>query len=391
MEEKKLTIGLFNDSFPPFMDGVANTVYNYARCLNKLNTNPVVFTPAVPGYIDREDFEVIRYFSLPMPRRSTYRLGISRLDFSLPKKIKDIHFDILHAHSPFSAGRLALRIAKKKRVPLIATFHSKFYDDFYQETHSRLISKAMLSVVINFFNQCDLVWAVNNATAETLRSYGFKKKIEVAYNGSDFIPPDENEKERLRRIVNEKYKIEPDIPLLLFVGQHIWQKNVRTIIEALDIIKKKNIRFKMIFVGKGDAEEDMRKMVQNLNLVEDVIFAGFMSDREMLKAIYSRSSLFLFPSIYDNAPIVLQEAAACECPGVLVEGSNASEGVKDGYNGFLINNSKESLAEKVILAIKNKELLKEVGRNARNTIFKPWEKVLAEIKERYIEIIKNWR
>ena len=55
-------IGLFNDSFPPTIDGVANTVINHANILKGKNyANPVVITPGYPGITDDYIFDVYRH------------------------------------------------------------------------------------------------------------------------------------------------------------------------------------------------------------------------------------------------------------------------------------------------------------------------------------------
>ena len=60
----KNTIGLFNDSFPPLMDGVSMTVYNYAYWLQKHVGDVCVVTPKVPKAVDNNDFRVLRYSSV---------------------------------------------------------------------------------------------------------------------------------------------------------------------------------------------------------------------------------------------------------------------------------------------------------------------------------------
>ncbi len=105
------TIGLFNDSFPPIYDGVATVVYNYADYLLKTEGfRPVVVTVSAQTKLETP-FEVLRFFSVPLTLRKPYRLGLPYLDVNFMKKIRDINFSLIHAHSPFSAGRLALKIA----------------------------------------------------------------------------------------------------------------------------------------------------------------------------------------------------------------------------------------------------------------------------------------
>ena len=254
-----MIIGQFNDSFPPVMDGVANVTRNYAYWLNKKYGDCYVITPSFPDYEDQETFEVIRYFSLPLAIRRPYRLGIPRTDFRLRRKLSEILFNIVHAHSPFSSGKLALRIAKKRGIPIVATFHSKFYDDFKAVVKSDALAELGVKQVIDFFNAVDLVWTVNKATAETLKEYGFKGKIDIIYNGTDFIPPSDLESRRSH--INKLLKISPQETVLLFVGQHIWQKNLKMLIQSLKYLKEWGLDYKMVFVGTGYAEHAMKEQV----------------------------------------------------------------------------------------------------------------------------------
>ncbi len=385
----EITAGIFNDSYPPLMDGVANTVKNYAYWLNSLNIRTVVVTPDFPGYQDEDDFQVIRFTSIPLPRRKPYRLGISLANIKLMEQLNSIPFDIVHAHCPFVTGQVALDIGKKRGIPVIATFHSKFYEDFLQEVKFKTIAKMLLKPIIDFYNHCDFVWAVSGSTAETLKSYGFRKKIEIMENGVETYKSGNPDSDR--NAVNEKYGFDDNDRILLFTGQHIWQKNVKLILQALAILKNKHFPFKMIFVGRGDAEPEMKKIARRLKFDEDVIFAGFIENRILLEQLYIRSDLFIFPSFYDNAPIVVREAAYAECPSVLLKGSNAAEIIEDGINGFITENSAESLAHVIMKAFSDPIKLQKVGKNAKLTISKPWKEVVTVVKQKYLEILKDWQ
>jgi len=103
----------------------------------------------------------------------------------------------------------------------------------------------------------------------------------------------------------------------------------------------------MYFIGTGYAFDDMKQMVIDHGLDDKTEFKGLILERELIKKYYAAADLFLFPSIYDNAPLVVREAGALQTPSVLVKGSTASEIITDNLNGFLIENSAESLANKI--------------------------------------------
>lgn len=377
--------GQFNDSFPPVMDGVANVAKNYAYWLNKKHGKSYVVTPSFPGYTDVEEFAVLRYFSVPLPPRPPYRLGLYQLDFALRRQIQQIPFDIIHAHSPFGAGKLGLQIARKRGIPIVATFHSKFYDDFKAVVKSDKIARLGVNIVLRYFNSVDQVWTINQSSVQTLREYGFKGPIEVVYNGTDFQPLADVNKALAE--ANAFLQVGPEEQVFLFVGQHIWQKGLKLLIESLHHLQRMGVSFKMVFVGSGPVEGEMKQMVNDLGLTDRVRFTGMITDRTLLKSIFCRSQLFLFPSRYDTGGIVVQEAAAVRCPSVIIANSNAAEQIVDNYNGFLAEYDPEKYALRIQEAIADRARLQAIGENAQNSICKSWETIVDEAAGRYRELI----
>lgn len=380
------TFGLFNDSYPPIMDGVALAVKNYAEYLHK-NQYPVcVVTPRVPDYVDEDPFSVYRYTSIPIPIRRPYRLGLPDLDIKIHEKYGKLQFELVHAHCPFSSGIMASRIAKEQQVPFIATFHTKYRDDFERATHSRQIANLMIKEVVWFYEKADEVWVPQEAVQETLREYGYKGKIEIVENGNDFATKEELAP--IKKKARETLNLHDNEIMFLFVGQHVWEKNTRMIIESLALIK--DLHFKMYFVGTGYAADDMKKLVKELHLEDKVKFEGMITDRDEIKRYYAASDLFIFPSIYDNAPLVVREAGALGTPTVMVKGSTAAEILTDNVNGFLIENSAESLAEKLRELYSDVERIKKVGLEASKTIARSWENIVnEEVIDRYLSLIQR--
>ena len=118
MTEPKMTVtpllGIFNDCFPPIMDGVSITTQNYAYWLSKRTDNKVcVVTPKCPGSYDDTPYSVYRYSSLFIPFRKPYRFGIPLMDWNFKTQIHRLPFGLVHAHCPFSSGKIAMQIAQK--------------------------------------------------------------------------------------------------------------------------------------------------------------------------------------------------------------------------------------------------------------------------------------
>ncbi len=384
MEKKNINIGLFNECFPPVMDGVSVCVYNYAYWMQKMVGGVSVITPNVPGTdYSKYDFEVLDYFSMPVPFRKPYVTGIADIDPSYLSKISKRQFKIVHAHSPFVSGRAAQKIAKNQNIPCVATFHSKYKDDF-----ARILPDAMVNMVVKnivgFYENADHVWVPQESVKEVLREYGYKGAIEVVDNGSDLCA---EYPEQYFVEARKSLGIAPDEFVLLFVGQHIWEKNVRFIIDALEGIKEQ--KFRMFFVGTGYAAEAMKNLVSEKGLDGRTTFVGCVTDRDAIKTYYAAADLFLFPSLYDNAPLVVREAAALHTPAVMVKGATAATILSDDVNGFLIDNSLQSFEDKLRELIADPQRVKRVGVQASKSIVRSWEDVVGEVLDRYNSIISS--
>jgi len=385
---KLKTIGIFNDSFPPIMDGVSLTTQNYAYWLHQKHQSVCVITPKSPDYSDNEPYPVYRYASIPIIGRKPYRLGIPEIDFQFNTEINQISFGLVHAHCPFSSGNIALSIARKQKIPLVATFHSKFRDDFEHSVRNKFIARQMTNDVIRFFEKADEVWIPQASVEETIREYGFKGKVEVVDNGNDFAT--NKPIEPIIKAARKELDIAEKEQVFLFVGQHIWEKNTRLIVETLALVK--DLPFKMFFIGIGYAADDLKQLVDEMGLSDKVTFVGMITDREKLKQYYAAADLFLFPSIYDNAPLVIREAGAMHTPSILIKGSSSAENIIDNFNGFLIENSTESFASKLRELFDSPDRVHQAGANAAKSIARSWESVTDEVLDRYKKLMaRKWK
>lgn len=382
--------GLFNDSFPPILDGVTLTVENYARWLSEKGMKPCVVTPWNPVK-GNYPYEVIRFFSLPIRSRKPYRYGYPKLDPYIWRRLKKTPFTLLHSHCPFSSGRLAVYVKKHQHVPLIGTFHSKYRTDLeHSFRYAPWCVPIIMKRILNFFNACDEVWIPQAQVEETVREYGYKGKLTVVENGNDFLIEDSAELERIRHEARKTINDEEDNINLLFVGQHIWEKGLDTVLATLVRLYGK-IKFHMNFVGTGYAYNEIRESINNSGLSANVTLNGVIKNREELRRLYAASDIFIFPSYYDNAPLVIREAAAMGTPSILLKESTASEVISDGRNGFLVDKNPEEFASLIERLSRNKEELKRVGLNARNTLARSWEDVVEEVSDRYRHLINRMK
>lgn len=383
--------GIFNDNFPPILDGVGLTAQNYAYWLHEKGYDVRVITPYAPNaeeVINAASYKINRYISIPIPFRHPYRYGLPYIDLPFMRNWRKMRFELVHAHCPFTTADLAYSAAQKQHIPLVATFHSKYRQDFEHNVKNPKVVDWMVRHIISFFEKADEVWIPQAAVEPTIREYGFKGHVEVVENGNDFYTPSA-QIEAMRVEMREELGLLSDETMLLFVGQHIWEKNIGFILDALALIKEKP--FHLFMVGTGYAVREIRNKISTLGLQDRVTLLGNIHDRERLKKIDAAADLFLFPSLYDNAPLVVREAAALHTPALMLQESTAAEVINPGVNGFLTPNDVKAYADQISYLMEHPEILVRVGNKASKTISRSWENVIEEVLLRYRDIQESYK
>ncbi len=428
-----------NDSYKPVLDGVAVCTENYARGLNNLGIPAAVAAPWSPEGDGRDEFPVFRYTSLPIPLWKPYRAGVPDFDpmfrqafwtwvgqyagaeigrpylilprgMVQPLRIARPEPDrmpafVIHCHAPFASATLARRIRNKLRragIPafIVATMHTKFHLDLRRGLPETIVNQ-VLRVIRRQFEAADQVWSLNPGTLKTLRSYGYEGPVEIVSNGCDFDPPDDAEYRKMRRAGRQVLSVQAGLgefipseePVMLFVGRLSLQKNISLILESLAGLdaRSPDQPWKMVFVGDGSDRAAISRLVHKLGLQRRVVFLGRILDRDRLAEQYAAADLFVFPSVYDNDPLVVREAAAFRTPAILAAGSDASTGTVDGRNSFHVEPEREPLVAMLARLVDpaQKQLVQEVGDAASREVYRSWETAVKEVARRYRDLVRE--
>lgn len=384
-----MKVGLFLDTFYPMVDGVIKVVDNYATRLAKKG-EVVLFCPGVKGYDEAEDkkypYEIVRCHSLPLGGLD-YSLPLGSVDPSFQIPLSRSNVDLVHIHSPFTLGIAGTFYAKIHNVPLIATLHSQYRQDFARQLKLEPAVKMALSTVMMTFNACDECWAVNDAIkALYQKEYGLTAPCKVVQNATDHVPVDDPAAAAAR--VNERYGLESDEVVFLFVGRINFIKNIDFTVRALKILKDRGHKFKMLFVGQGQDEHKLKELVESLDLQDIVIMAGLVSKREDLQDLYSRAKLFLFPSLYDANSLVQIEAACQSTPSVFLKGARTAATVTDGVNAIVCEPTEESFAGRIEEVMNDEALYLRLSTAAHDQLYVDWDDVVDGVYEKYLEIVE---
>lgn len=386
MENSK-TICLLNDSFPPVIDGVANAVQNYAKQIYLAERDAVVITPSYPDSEDGQfPYPVVRYPSLDFRKMTGgYTAGIP---FSphITRQLEGRQVALLHTHCPVVSTVLGRELRAVVDAPLVMTYHTKFDIEISQKIKAKPLQARAMHALVQNAEACDEVWAVSHGAAENLRAMGYEGDCIVMPNGVD-LPLGRVTDEEIAQVTSG-YNLPAGVPVFLFVGRMMWYKGLKIIIDALAM--QAGMDYRMVFVGGGAEEKQIKAYAQQCGIGEKCIFVGSVQKREALRAWYCRADMFLFPSTFDTNGLVVREAAACMLGSVLIRGSCAAEGITDGINGILIEEDARSLSTRLAQLMAHPEAMTQIGCNAAGDLYLSWEDAVRRAMERYDIVIDRY-
>ncbi len=381
-----MRIALLNDSFSPLIDGVVNVMLNYAQVLVSHGHDVCVAVPAYPDVMDVYPYEVVRYTSFDTTKKYGYRAGFPFSPAAV-KRIEAFKPDLIHSHCPICSNFFARTLRSSLHVPVVFTYHTKFDIDIRTAVRGKLFQNELIAAMVRNIAACDEIWAVSHGAGESLRSIGYEGDYVVMENGVD-MPRGRADAARIAEVA-KLCALQPGIPVFLFTGRLRWYKGVRTIIEGLAMAMP-HAEFTMLFVGEGSDREAMEKLCADTGLMPRCRFVGAVHDRELLRAFYSRADLFLFPSTFDTNGIVVREAAACGLASLLIRNSCAAEGVTDGVDALLMDDSSDALCEQVLRVCRDRSLARRLGDAAQQRLYLSWEDAVSRAEERYAAVLHNY-
>ena len=390
-----MKVCLLNDSFPPVIDGVVNVIMNYADYLMKDHSAEVMI--GTPKYPDADyssyPYKVIPYQSFDTASMTNgYRTGNPFAGREV-QEMAAFSPDLIHSHCPASATVIARLLREETEAPVVFTYHTKYDIDIERFLRVKAIAKQGIKAMVSNIEACDDIWVVSRGAGESLKALGFQGEYRVVNNGVDFEKGRVSEEEIAAATAG--YDLPEGVPVFLFVGRMMTYKNIPLILDALKLLSDAGQDFRMVLIGKGPDQELLENMAAERDLMDTVhspgkcIFTGPVYDRNVLRAWNCRADLFLFPSTFDTNGLVVREAAACGLASVLVEDSCAAEGITDNRNGFIIQETAESMAELLKTVSKDTAHLHDVGQHAMEEIYLSWQSCVNDVYDRYQWVLEE--
>lgn len=366
-----MRIGIFTDSYPPYINGVSTSIICLQRALEKKGHQVFVVTvnPEKMGYKYENGNKIIRIPGIPTGIYD-YRLT-SIYPLRIIKKIKKWNLDVIHSHTEFGVGTFARLIASEFDIPLVHTYHTMYEDYIHYITKGYFdkSSKKIVEYITKFYcdKTCSELIVPTKKTYNLFKSkYKYERDVHIVPTGLEiekFYKENMN-KEKVKQI-KDKLGIKKDDFVTLFVGRLGKEKNIDTLIDIQRRIVKKHPNAKLLLVGSGPDEDSFKKQVRKAHLEDNVIFTGKVPYDE-IPLYYWCSNLFSTASVTETQGVTVIEALAASLPVVCINDESFNTVIINDLNGYLFKTKRECLNYMEML-IENKEKLKELSTKARTS------------------------
>lgn len=261
--------------------------------------------------------------------------------------------DIVHANGEFFTMILARKVAKRCHVPLIDTCHTDFDEYYIHFIKSRRIWDSVIPKVIRFvLKDVDFVVCPTQKNFDMLDRYRVKNPKAVIPVGLDLAMFAQELSPQERTNIRRYYGFSDDDFVFTSICRLSPEKNISEAIDNYAQLRKQKSGVKMLIVGDGTARKELERQVMELNLSDDVKFAGSVPRTEVWK-YFKCGEAFISASRSEIQGLTYIEALASGIPLLCLKDQSLSGTLQEGINGFGYSN-RDDFLEKAILLISDK-------------------------------------
>ena len=364
-----MRIGLFTDTYPPFINGVSTSVYMLKKALERKGHQVFVVTLNSESFKYKfdEDNTVIRIPGLPI---GIYDYRVSSIyPIRAMNIIRKWKLDVIHSHTEFSVGTFARFISRQYNIPLVHTYHTLYEDYVYYITKGYFDkpSKKIVEYLTQFY--CDKT--ANELIVPTKKIYDlFKEKYNVDKN--IYVIPtgieidrfyEENVDKKKVEDIRNRLKIDKKAFNIVFVGRLAKEKNVDLLLSAQRKINDKDKNINLIIIGDGPDMEEYKETAKRLKIDKNVFFTGKVPWEE-IPAYYRVGNVFATASTSETQGLTVIEAMAASIAPICIDDESFRNTVIDGLNGRIFKDEDEYV-DIVLELSKNKKELSNLQKQAR--------------------------
>jgi len=371
-ERRSLRLAVVTETYPPELNGVANTAARFVEELRVLGHQVQLVRPrqsksdAVKAEVGFEQF-LVR--GLAIPRYPDLKLGLPAKR-SLERLWTFRRPDVVHVVTEGPLGWSALRAAAKLKLPVVSDFRTNFHA-YSQHYGVGWLKKPILAYLRKFHNRTQCTLVPTDALRSDLAAAGFKR-VKVIGRGVDTRRFDPKLRDEALRA---SWGAAPGDPVVVYVGRLAAEKNLDALASAWREARRRAPRAKLVLVGDGPQRRALQKQLP------EAVFAGVRSGTDLARH-FASGDLFFFPSLTETYGNVTLEAMASGLAVVAFNYAAAADAIAHGENGVLVPyGDAMKFAREAGEAAANLARARAMGQGAREAASgRGWDRLARELE-----------
>lgn len=328
-----LRVALFSGNYNYVRDGANQALNRLVDYLLRQGASVRIYSPVVENPAFEATGTLIGVPSVPIPGRAEYRFPLA-LAGHAKHDLEAFAPMVVHVASPDIVGHRAVTWARSRKVPVLASVHTRF------ETYPRYYNMAFLEPVLlaglrRFYNRCDALVAPSESMVRLLREQGMNDDVSLWTRGVDrtIFHPGKRDL-RWRRSLG----IGDDELVVGFLGRLVMEKGLDVFADTMRTLRDRGIAHRVLVIGEGPARgwfEDALRDGGGGGGGTAAVFVGHQSGADLGRAVASMDVLFN-PSVTETFGNVTLEVMACGLPVVAAAATGSESLVADHVSGRLV-------------------------------------------------------
>ncbi|PLK26361.1 glycosyltransferase family 1 protein [Novosphingobium sp. TH158] len=374
-----LRIALFSGNYNYVRDGANQALNRLVGYLLRQGAQVRVYSPVVAEPAFPPTGDLVGVPSLAFPGRGEYRVPL----FLSPRVRADLKAfapNVVHIASPDFVAHRAVTWARARRLPVLASVHTRF-ETYFRYYNMAWLEPAVEALLRRLYRRCDALVAPSESMAQVLRDQRMNYDISIWSRGVDrelFNPGLRSMEWRRSLGIGDQE---------LVVGFHsrlVMEKGLDVFSDTIDELKRRGIVHRTLIVGDGPARDWLEARLPH------AVFAGFMAGTDLGKAVASMDVLF-FPSTTETFGNVTLEAMACNLPVVAAAATGSESLVADNRSGRLIPpGAITQFADALAAYLADAELRAAHGAaGERRAHDFSWDRINQAVADTYVRLIRQ--
>ena len=379
MPYKELRIALYSGNYNYVRDGANQALNRLAGHLLDNGAAVRVYSPTVAEPAFPPTGDLVPVPSVAFPNRPEYRFP-TMLGSGARRDLARFAPNVVHVASPDIGGHRAVSWARRRRLPVLASVHTRF-ETYFRYYNMAFLEPGVVAILRRFYRRCDALVAPSESMAQLLREQRMNYDIGIWSRGVDrtVFSPARRDLEWRRAL-----GIADGDVAIGFLGRLVMEKGLDVFSDTIDELRNHNVAHKVLVIGEGPAREWFEARLPG------AVFAGFQAGEALGRAVASMDVLFN-PSVTETFGNVTLETMACGLPVVAAAATGSDSLVDDGISGRLIQpGAVHRFAEALRAYAEDPDLRARHGAagEARAREFS-WDRINQAVADTYLRLIRQ--